>query len=608
MGKPQSAGPGVARSMAILVGVGVLACWPILVHGAPDLSWDGAAHAVWAQQFASQFWQGDWYPRWLANINAGYGGPSGFFYPPLTNYASALFWPFVAARAGAGWLSSGYSLALAFVLSGITAYLWLRSLTSSRAALFGAAVYLIAPYHLATDLYLRGASAELWVFVWLPLVFLAAEGVLRGARWAVPGAAVSYALAVLSHPSTAVCFAPIAVAYVLWMSPGADRIRRTSVFVASLLLGTGLDAIYLLPALLDQHNASVARYTAGLGDYRNNWVLPARGEIGSGLQYFLAKLGGKPSVLPTGVAGYGFILLVTISTLVAIALLFLLLRRCETGSRMRRIVTFYAAVALLTFFFMTRASAFVWSLAGFLKYLQFPSRLNVILALSLAALAALAVPYLLQPRPRATTWSLVLLGIAWLAADAWAPAHVFSALGGDPAKSNRHWVEKQLEPFDMMPRPAAERVPKDAADFDRFVEMHPAKAVRLASIGSAVVESWQPRRAQLKIDSSKDAQLTVNAFYYQGWRGRITQSNEVLMPSPSPEGLIELNVPQGQYELILELPEDKAERTGSMVSLLSALLLLGVMGRAGHRRGNRPGQERSVRVARQRTTAQSQAR
>ncbi len=363
---------GATTSLAILVGLGLLACWPILVHGAPDLSWDGAAHAVWAQQFASQFWQGEWYPRWFANINAGYGGPSGFFYPPLTNYASALFWPLVAARDNAGWLSSGYSLLLAFTLSGITAYLWLRSLTSARAALLGAVVYVVAPYHLAVDLYLRGASAELWVFVWLPLVLLSSEGLLRRSRWAVPIAAITFALAILSHPSTAVCFAPVAVAYVIFMSPGRERIPQTSVFAGALLLGVGLDAVYLSPAVLDQHKASVARYTSGLADYRSNWVLPWRGEISSGAHYLLARFAGATATLPIGVAGYVFILLVTLSTMLAIALLFLLARRAGADGRIRRIAAFYAVVALVAFFFMTRASALLWSLAGFLKYLAIP--------------------------------------------------------------------------------------------------------------------------------------------------------------------------------------------------------------------------------------------
>ncbi len=300
---PGFTGLRTTACLVILVGLGLLACAPILLHGAPDFSWDGAAHAVWARQFAAQFWQGDCYPRWFMNINAGYGGPSGFFYPPLTNYFSSLFWPMVATSNNAGWLTSGYSMALAYVLSGITAYLWLGSLLGRMAAVIGAIAYLIAPYHLATDVYIRGASAELWVFVWLPLVLLAAEGMLRGSRWAVPVVAVSYSLAVLSHPSTALCFAPVAVAYVIFLSERKARFRLGAKFAGALALGIGLDAVYLLPAILDQHKASVARYTSGAADYRQNWILPSRGEIMAAIHYLMDKFAGKMSELGSRCSG-----------------------------------------------------------------------------------------------------------------------------------------------------------------------------------------------------------------------------------------------------------------------------------------------------------------
>ena len=158
----------VAIHVAVLIVVCLLVSWPVLIHGAPDLSHDGLDHARWAKQFATQFWQGDWYPRWFTNVNGGFGGPSGFFYPPLTNYVSALFWPFIAARDPGGWLAAGYAIAAGQVLSGITSYLWLRSIGGPGAALLGALIYVIAPYHLATDVYQRSASAESWVFVWFP--------------------------------------------------------------------------------------------------------------------------------------------------------------------------------------------------------------------------------------------------------------------------------------------------------------------------------------------------------------------------------------------------------------------------------------------------------
>ncbi len=284
-----------AIHLALLVALGLLLCAPVLIHGAPDLSHDGVYHAVWAKQFATQFWQGDFYPRWFSNINGGFGGPSGFFYPPINNYVASLFWPFMAARDPEGWLAAGYAMVLAEILSGIAAYLWLRSLTKPRAALLGAVAYVIAPYHLAIDLYQRCASAEFWIFVWLPLVLLSAEGLLRRSRWAVPGAALSYALAVLSHPTVALCFAPIAVAYVFCFSESKERLRSSGKFVALLLLGVSLDAVYLLPAMLDQDKAYISLQTiaGGWGDYHNRWLWQDRaGTLPDG-QVSLRRRGAK---------------------------------------------------------------------------------------------------------------------------------------------------------------------------------------------------------------------------------------------------------------------------------------------------------------------------
>src|SRR5271167_3863513 len=113
-----------AMHLAILLALSLLVSWPLLIHGAPDLSIDGADHARWAKQFATQLWHGDLYPRWFTNVNGGYGGPSGFFYPPLNNYVSSVFWPLVGARDPQGWRITGYSIALSQMLSAITAYLW----------------------------------------------------------------------------------------------------------------------------------------------------------------------------------------------------------------------------------------------------------------------------------------------------------------------------------------------------------------------------------------------------------------------------------------------------------------------------------------------------
>ncbi len=255
---------------------------------------------------------------------------------------------------------------------------------------------------------------------------------------------------------------------------------------------------------------------------------------------------------------------------------------------------FWLAVALLNFFFMTKLSELVWATIPFLKFLQFPLRLNVMLVVCVAALWALASPYLLRPRARAITMLLALIVVGWMGADVVASRQVFSAWRpfAERADGIRQQMRRQMEFLSMWPRPADVNALQEFSAFDRFVANHPPKTAQLEafstgqSSGTAGVESWQPRRVVLKIDAPRDSQLTLNHFYYAGWQGRIEGVPGILAASPSPDGLIQLDVPKGAYNLIIELPRDRAERAGTVISLISLLLVCrpGDSGLAGRNR------------------------
>lgn len=572
---------GLAMSMALLVAVSLLVSWPLLIHGAPDLSLDGPDHARWAKQFATQFWDGDLYPRWLTNVNGGYGGPSLFFYPPLASYVSSIFWPLAAARDPQGWQVAGYAIVLAQVLSGIAAYLWLRSLVTSPSALLGAIVYVIAPYHLATDVYQRSASMELWVFVWLPLVLLSADGLLRRHRWAFLSATVTFALAVFSHPTISAPFALIPAAYVFFFGEAKERLRATATITAALLLGIALSAVYLLPAMLDQDKVYVAIQMAGPGDYHYHWILGAD-DISIASRHLYAMLTGNSNHLPR-VTFRLRILEITLATLAAILALYLVIRRREKSPGLRRIALFYLGVTIFSFFLMNKASALLWDKTPFLKFIQYPLRFNVMLVFSVAVLAAVAGPYLRQRRAWPATLFLAVVVMNWLWVDGRSAAQGFSiwqAVAPNRIERKQLIARTQIDFPSAWPRPGNLRALNDASAFDRLMADHPPQTAQLEALssgqvtGAASVESWQPRRVVLRIDAPQASQLTLNHFYYAGWRGRIDGAGTNLAVVPSPDGFIRLQVPQGTYDLIVELQRDRAERVGTMISLL-ALALLG---------------------------------
>jgi hypothetical protein len=84
--------------------------------------------------FAEQFWLGDFYPRWLQNMNYGLGSASFFIYPPFPSYVYALLLP-VAKVIHLDAFSLGEYFCL--LMSGVSAFQWMTTLVSRRASVIG---------------------------------------------------------------------------------------------------------------------------------------------------------------------------------------------------------------------------------------------------------------------------------------------------------------------------------------------------------------------------------------------------------------------------------------------------------------------------------------
>src|SRR5215467_10357178 len=134
-----------------------------------------------------------------------------------------------------------------------------------------AVLYMAMPYHLG-DVYLRGSLSEAWAFVWMPLIIFFTDRIVKGRRLAFVGLASSYALLIMTHLPTTLIFSLVPVTYALFTADEKTRMKAAAIVLSSLLMGAGLSAIYLLPALLTQQYVSIDRMTAGYFSYQN-WFL-----------------------------------------------------------------------------------------------------------------------------------------------------------------------------------------------------------------------------------------------------------------------------------------------------------------------------------------------
>ena len=191
--------------------------------------------------YAGELRDGHWPPQTFPQLFRGAGFAFPRFYAPLGNLVA------VALTALTGDVIAGVHLSylLSIVLSALAMYALLVHVVGSRpVALLGAFAYVSFPYRFE-DVFVRGALAECWSFVWYPLIVLGGWRVLQGARapWFLP---LAFAGLVLSHPQMAMYFTLVSAVLVLVWRP-RPTLRQLAAVAAGAILGLGLAAWYWLP-------------------------------------------------------------------------------------------------------------------------------------------------------------------------------------------------------------------------------------------------------------------------------------------------------------------------------------------------------------------------
>jgi hypothetical protein len=559
-GKPE---PRFDARILILLVVGVLVTLPCLIYGFPFYGDDSTWNTVFYTQFARQFWSGDIYPRWLQDLNGGLGNPTAYYYPPLTYWLTSLLKPFFREDSY-GWRQLGASASIAVVASGVVVYYWLRRVVDARSALVASLIYLLLPYHVNIDLYARGALAELWTFVWMPLVLLGVEGIIKRRRFAPIGLALGYACLVLTHLPTTLIFSLIPLTYSLYVSPPAERSRSFLSTTAGMAVGVGLSAIYLLPAMMMQE--FIFHTTQGIGGhyYFANWFLfTGLKWSGKYSEYFIASLG----------------------VVVLAGLAFAIRRPGETDILKKR-YHFWFAVSLCCFFMMTPLSKPVWMLVPTLQKIQFPFRFNTALSVAVVPLVAFACFKRLHRKQMLFLLVLMLFIISCVFATARRAYYSYPAnyLDQSVVEGANKRLEQWRDTNEFRPRWV---VSIEENDLDVLLgrigefEGELKKVTVVQGEASVAVDKWTPKEILLRVDSPAGATLNVSRFYFPGWSVRMDDSQTGSAVEPSkPGGLISLTAPSGNHRVTLRLEKRIPEVAGEVisgVSVLTVLLLAGAI-------------------------------
>ncbi|MFQ5669508.1 MAG: 6-pyruvoyl-tetrahydropterin synthase-related protein [Acidobacteriota bacterium] len=559
-----------------LAAVTVVFCFPLLVHDALPFGSDVVFASHSAHGFVQALREGILYPRWVGNSNRGFGGPTFIFYCPLPYYAVA------AARLVTADLIHAFRLVLFTVafLSGLTFYHCIRRLTSPAAALAGASLYILMPYH-TLDLYDRFAFAEYAAFLWFPLLLYFLRQLLREpGRRAWFGLAAAYTGLLFTHLVTAymVLFilAPYAGFHVL-------KTRRWKNLIP--IAGAGLAAIfcasiYLIPMLAERDAVHLEWVIqAPYGNFHRNFVY--RDEVAHG--FTAAPIKPWVNQAATWQAFLG---------LAAALLLFVRFSRRLAGNASREPAAWTEGLAHLglcgwTFFLQIPSSTPIWALVPQMATIQFPWRFGLFQALSTCLLLSCSLapareePGTAHPIRHTVRSTLLeklhggkLLAAAIIVAgvipclattfriarNEYRPWIFDAALARQPRYLNR--VMKEYLPQGM----------EGWKDFGATPSPLPSQ-VRLSGPGRARVAQWATHSREIEVNTPGANTLHLRTFYHPGWHAWVDQ-REVPIDRNNPFHAISIHLAPGKHRVRVVFGSTPDRKIGAGISTFSVATMI----------------------------------
>ena len=487
------------------------------------------------------------YPHWAAFANYGSGEPRFIFYPPISWMSGAFLGLFLPWSAVPGALS-----VLVCIAAGISMYLFAREWVDDSTATLAAALYAVNPYELVL-IYQRAAFAELVASIWLPgiLLFALRE---RGNFWRnTLGLALFIAAIWLTNLPSAVIASYLLAFVVILRALHLRRVEPLLRASAAMVLGLGLVAFYLLPAVYEQRWVQISQ-AVGLGARaQDNFLFGSDGDIPH-----------DRSLLRLSIfAGIEFFL----------AALFAWWAK-TFRQRSKMLYRILLAVLALSMLLMFPISNLAWNYAPKLMFVQFPWRWLLAFNVVFMFLAAVvfggshrkmwvgiaAIPLLIavmnwkfqQPiypedRPAALE-EAIQDGTGYEGTDEYAPAHADK----ENLEANAPRIAIQI-----------------ATDSDEQREVAPV------AFAHSATQAWEAEKKRFTVDSQLPTRDTIRLLDYPAWKVKL--DGETVQPEfDDTTGRMVLELPAGHHEVAIDYARTPDHVWGWVISAIALLAAIAV--------------------------------
>lgn len=504
-------------------------------------------------------------PRIAPNLGFGYGYPFFNFYPSFAYYVGEVFHLF-----GFGYIvSTKLMLVTGFILSALFMYLLTREFFGKVGGIVASVAYTYASYQ-AVDVYVRGAYAEFFAFVFIPLVFWATYKVKNNLkfRYVVIGSFATAGL-ILSHDLIALMSSPFIAVWLIYLFLTVSKKSKYALYTFLLfVLGFGLSAYFWLPAYLEKGFTLVNILTTELANYNLYFVCVHQlwdspwGYGGSipgcydGLSFEMGKIQILGSVLAFFMAAYFYV-------------------RKQHKEQVYLTLLFTFSL-LLCAFLMVKFSKPIWDTLFPLWYIQFPWRFLLIGAFLTAFLCGSIFGFINNNKIKLCLGAALVIVLIFSTVSRFTPERFFNATDNDYVNTKKiRWDTSSLS-YEYVPNGIATKKSKIGTTLIDIQENEIATAPAKVISGkmNVVVLQDLPQDKKYRIVVVVPGVLQINTYSFPGWTVFVNQKM-VSYSASNKLKLIRIPLGKGYYTVEAKFLDTKARTAGNISSILSIIVLAG---------------------------------
>ena len=508
--------------------------------------------------------------RWVDELGFGFGYPLFNFYPPLVYFLGELF-----HLLGFGFIdSTKLVFATSVFASGIAMYIFARSLWDRLPSLVASAFYIFLPYR-ALDIYVRGALAESFSFVWLPLILWSFYKLITTSKLIyIFLSAIFLALLVATHNLIFLPFMLILPFYLLFLIFTSKKILFTTAhLLLTVALAMGLSAFFWIPALLEKKFTIVDELLlVNLASYNIHFVYPQQ------LWNWAWGFGGSAAGLADGIS-FKIGKLHVILSVAALILSVIFLLKNKTP---KKLSTFNFQLSIL-FFLLFALAAFmttfwskpIWDLIIPLGYLQFPWRFLTATGLFASILAGYFIYLLKIPIIKLIFSLVVVVALIVTSLKLFQPQFYREDLTDEVATSSEtiNW-DVSLSSFEYVPK----GVPTKTSDLgtnliDIDKSQIPQEKITTGDKVKIDILKNSPHNLSFRAQAKESSIVTINTFNFPGWSAKIDGQKTNIFDNNKYK-LISLNIPKGDHDIKVEFKNTPTRTLANSVSIITVVLLL----------------------------------